>query len=491
MIDIILYNFSKKENSTKQPSSTGTTYECLLKDNCSIVSPIIKLDLGHSNSPTAYNYAYIEDFDRYYFISNWSYDKGIWYGELKVDVLASFKTEIGNSTLYVLRSSNEDDDRIVEKKYPLVYRFAGDSELANNSVSIKTEDNSTSTTNLLWSSTIFQGTVIVGCISKADNGYTNCALTYNNYTQLIHDLLETFPSDFGDLANGISKAIYNPLQYIVRVYWLPFTIPGVSNTEKDYINIGQVKLDVPASGPIDITKKTTRLLFYTTIPTHPLTDSKGKYVNTSPYTELVYKCLPFGTFNLDTMALAGSTKIWTEIVIDISTGEAELFIYTDNNSSPGILIQHSSAKYGIDLPVVQSTIDYVGIGTGLVNMGLGVASAAVSSASFNPTGQVIGAGIAAKGIGDTIDSMIPSNNTKGLQGSAIHFTSYGRPVLYGKFRYPTDENPDHWGRPLCQEKEISDIPGYIECGDSDIDISCFESERIEIGNYLTNGFFYE
>ena len=68
-IAIRFYQFNKKENSTARPSSSGgTSYNCVLKDNCSIETPEIELNVKPSDW---YNYAYISDFDRYYHVTNW------------------------------------------------------------------------------------------------------------------------------------------------------------------------------------------------------------------------------------------------------------------------------------------------------------------------------------------------------------------------------------------------------------------------------------
>ena len=64
-----LYTFSKEKNSTVRPSAgtTSASYSCVLKDKCGTMAPVIKLDIGLTNSPSSYNYAYIPNFKKYYF----------------------------------------------------------------------------------------------------------------------------------------------------------------------------------------------------------------------------------------------------------------------------------------------------------------------------------------------------------------------------------------------------------------------------------------
>ena len=113
-IPVIFYSFAKKRNSTKIPASGGNTYNCILKEPCSISNPTIELNGGNK---AAWNYCYIAAFDRYYFISDWVTDHDRWIAHCKCDVLASFKSTIINSTQYVLRSASKKNTFIVNNAY--------------------------------------------------------------------------------------------------------------------------------------------------------------------------------------------------------------------------------------------------------------------------------------------------------------------------------------------------------------------------------------
>ena len=66
-LSVTLYNFSKRLNSTKTPPSDGGfTVQAVLKDNTSIIRP----ELEVVENVTAYNYAYIPSFSRYYFVQD-------------------------------------------------------------------------------------------------------------------------------------------------------------------------------------------------------------------------------------------------------------------------------------------------------------------------------------------------------------------------------------------------------------------------------------
>lgn len=63
-----------------------------LKEETSIISPVVLMEL---ENPSSYNYAYIPEFGRYYFINDIvSVRKGLWRISMQVDVLESFKNYI-------------------------------------------------------------------------------------------------------------------------------------------------------------------------------------------------------------------------------------------------------------------------------------------------------------------------------------------------------------------------------------------------------------
>ena len=90
--------------------SVGSVY---LKDGTDVLRPSLKLkNVNHKN----YNYCYIQDFDRYYFIRNWSKQfGGTTVIDCEVDVLMSFKSDILNSDVIVF---NEGSNKYCNKLIP-------------------------------------------------------------------------------------------------------------------------------------------------------------------------------------------------------------------------------------------------------------------------------------------------------------------------------------------------------------------------------------
>ena len=122
-MDVYLMQFKKKENSTLQPTINFQPFSGTLRESCSIINPSIGFDLGQNTTPVA-NYAYIPTFSRYYFIENWTWERGIWWAEMAVDVLASWRSDIGSSSNYVLRAAAASNGYVEDSYYPMTREHA-------------------------------------------------------------------------------------------------------------------------------------------------------------------------------------------------------------------------------------------------------------------------------------------------------------------------------------------------------------------------------
>ena len=120
-------NFSKRKNSTKQPTS-GTDVTVRLKEDCSIINPVFE----SATMPATVNYIYVSEWGRYYFVTNVTYISNTTKSfSCEVDVLASFKTQIGSTVARIAFSStgwNKDiiDNRMCVETTKLKYEKKAD-----------------------------------------------------------------------------------------------------------------------------------------------------------------------------------------------------------------------------------------------------------------------------------------------------------------------------------------------------------------------------
>ena len=91
-MEIHLYVNSSEKNQLSKTLSSELVLTGNLRDETSVTNPVI---LIQADNVSGYNYAYVKEFNRYYFIRNMvSVRTGLWRIELSVDVLESFKSEI-------------------------------------------------------------------------------------------------------------------------------------------------------------------------------------------------------------------------------------------------------------------------------------------------------------------------------------------------------------------------------------------------------------
>ena len=98
-MNIQLCSKTSEKNKINKAISTGIMLSGSLRNESNIVNPSITINI---DNPTIYNYAYIPDFNRYYFITNYiSLRTGMWQINLKSDVLMSFKDSILSSEVLI------------------------------------------------------------------------------------------------------------------------------------------------------------------------------------------------------------------------------------------------------------------------------------------------------------------------------------------------------------------------------------------------------
>lgn len=461
-----LYTHSKRDNSTKRPSGSGTSYSCVLKHGCGIQNPTITLNLGLTSDPSTYNYAYIPAFERYYFIEEWFFEGSLWSAQMKVDVLATFKDEIGASNLYVLRSSAERDGNITDLLYP-----------AQTGCSF-----ASSTKTNPWGSSSF----IIGVVSKnASMGSTKYYAVGSGQLAVICSMLmdaeELITEENGfnltDASQGLQLSLVDPIQYIKTCVMLP-----VSYTE--LVNLGSVEqvtvfnFATPTQGTV-ITPSTRLTKSYSfDIQKHPDTTARGNYVNSSPFTYITLTIPPFGCIDIDTSVTCNASTLGVEVNVDPITGKGVLIV-----SCNGIILNRIESQIGVPISLSSVTRDYIGGVTSTVG---GIAGAVGGIASGNIGGAI---STAVSGIGNAVQSMMPRAQTVGTTGAFVSNT--GQFKLDHQFFRPIADDNAHNGRPLCKVRNIANLGGYMLIQDGDVTINGTSAEDGKIREYLETGFYYE
>ena len=91
-MEIRLYNNISDNRTVRKKLLNEFSLTGTLRDSCSLIEPVINIE---SSNVLRFNYAYIPDFQRYYFVKEiTNMQKNIWTLELEVDPLMSFKGDI-------------------------------------------------------------------------------------------------------------------------------------------------------------------------------------------------------------------------------------------------------------------------------------------------------------------------------------------------------------------------------------------------------------
>lgn len=103
-MNITLYVNNSEKNKIDKNLTNDFSLSGTLRDVTNIINPVILIELNEIGN---YNYCYIPNFNRYYFITDITIIRtGLFAISLMVDVLESFKTNIKNLSVILLNTQN-------------------------------------------------------------------------------------------------------------------------------------------------------------------------------------------------------------------------------------------------------------------------------------------------------------------------------------------------------------------------------------------------
>lgn len=440
--------FSKKHNSTKRPSGSGTVRSVTLKENTSVIAPHFILRNG------SWSDNYLKWGSRYYYIEDIislsNYQKEY---VCRVDSLATFKDAIGASSQYVLRSSYEYSPYVPDGKYPV----KADAVL-----------NKTLLSNLAFTS-VKDGTYIIGILAgtTSGNNVTYYTMGTANFTSLMNKLFDPNPSYLNatDISVELQKELVNPMQYIVSCMWYPFDVYG----ELSNIYFGWWDAQVQGGKLAETDRIFTKDATFT-LPDHPQAGTRGMYLNDSPYTRRSINCYSFGSIPINPSPFAGGVAGAVEIDVDLYTGVGQLYV-----ACQGSKLFLATSQIGVPIQLNQNQANVIG-------GAIGMAAAVGSAVAGNYAGATVG-------VLSAVENMFPQVQSQGANGSKIAYMH--TPEIISEFHQIADEDNATIGRPLCKQKTISLVPGFIICEEADLDLAASPAEKDEIISYMNGGFYYE
>lgn len=509
------YKFSKRKNSTKQPTGTGTVYNVDLKSGTSFLSPTLLLN--NSGYPD-FNYVVFNGW--YYFIRDIvSVRNDLWEVYCTIDALATAKSAITSSTQFVSYSSQLGDSWLQDTRIPV----KKNATVAKN----------TTTMNFLFNTAGFYVLSAVG-----ENGCQTYGLDramINNLIQNVNYWIQTdegkaqnpiispsiSPStttsdDIHELTNELSQSIANlgtQLNATLAHLGLSMVQNGLfGNAYTDAPSCVRSCIWVPFFASFFVSGAggaTIHLGAYDTgVPALPCkTDPESRTVSVNipwQYTdwrrtvcEEIYLYLPLvGLVNIPSDEIVNETQIdvtWSATASDgciaylVKAGNQVIGTYGANcavNYPIGFSQQASAGEvYQSFLAGAEKT------------MSVGLQGAT----SLNPIGMMtgaIGASMSAlNGTYDTINTALTRHNSciGGIGGGAgvgldLDLTCFS-------VAHPTIVNPSDMlqtmGLPTMKPMSLSGLTGYCECANAHVEADLPSPILDAVDNYLNSGFFIE
>lgn len=447
MASIILYsNFSKKKNSTKQPSG-GTQVAVALKEETSLSNPTFIL----SNYNDSWNYCAFKG--RYYYIVDVTYASNHLY-ELHCvcDVLATYKANIGNYTAFIERCSTEGEYN----------NFINDIAITSQQI-IKTSAYKQSPIPN-WNST---GCYIVRTVGTSTNTNSGVSTYAMNAEGLKNLLTYAFTSSnyATELQQDIIQSFFNPFQYIISIMWFPFNVTqfGVKSV---YVQLGWWRTDA-VGYPVTLNGFSINVPL--NLPDHYYSDFRKYNPSFEKWNILLPGC---GTYELNQLDCQDGLNCAYHI--DALTGELLVTLHRGDDS----IISSFSGRIGAPIQIGQASVS----GSSIISSGVGAVGSAMS-------GNILG--VASETLSAINNIIQPTPSTNGVIGNITSLVAFPK-VVVSMVAYGSMESPlTVFGKPCYRNIKINTLSGFIQCGEASIDIPGLGEEKNQVNQALNSGFYFE
>lgn len=469
---------NKRINSTKVPTAEDLLIsgEVVLKMATSVDKPVFTMACGADDMAKARICNYAEFQGNYFWVTECRQlsNTHIEY-TCKIDVLASYKTEILATKAYVLYSDSAGKTTILDTR------------------NVRTIDWSYKG-NAHWTPSLFTvdatgGTFVLQCINPGANVSTTAIylLSAGQMTNLMDKIYST--ANFWD---NIIKTIQNPANLMVKCYWIPCGIEVLQDegitTNVHNVWIGNYDTEVSA---FEITK-----LDYGSIGQAHIFDLSSIISDDYRFDEsnCVLKLnLPYyGIVELSPNVITKSKEYVITLHFDVTTG---IIMYRVNNSVGEASTHYQVYKtvFGSEVPLgFQSYNPLSFIGSTLNSIG------GVVGAVGNPNataGAVAGTGISAIGnVVSSFASLARHNGVVGSIGSRVETrgnNSVTISVMTNDLAESITGKKEILGLPLCSTVELSTLSGYAQCSEASVSCMAMPDEISEINSFLNGGVYIE
>lgn len=477
-ITVYFSSSSKRENSTKQ-LSMGSSHSCTFKNGCSMLNPTLFLELDDEDFP---EYTAFRIEDHYYNITDIrTVRNNLFEVSGEVDVLATYKQDILNTTAYVIYDTVPNTE-IPDNRLPMVTTKRVQ---ASSTLCPFTPDDGTYILSLTGSNDS------TGVYKVSEAQLASLIDDIQDVTDNIFDTV-TPPSPPPD-TNDIPTAIKNFGSFQLSVFgWIIdnfklaisqfFGSGDISDNIREckYIpfNVGTTSGQIPIylgtfKTKVSFGKLNTETVHRTVSVTIPW--QANDYRRRSPYTE-IYLYLPYiGMVKLSSENLIGQSSLSVSYTLALRDGS---LICTVESGSE--VIGQYSGNVGASVPVGSSNINLPKAGMSLIS--------GISNAVSKNLG---GVGMAAIQFGDAVTpnfSCIGGLDGVAGVGTKQSIVCY---TVYHNTNVPPNSEILTIGSPTMAPKPLASLTGYVQTNSASVEGSMSAPERNKINRLLDSGIFIE
>lgn len=521
---IILYKYTRERNYFPKSSQLDLVEELegTLRSECSLTNPSIEIAATFINA----NYAYIQEFNRYYFIENvTSIRNGLWRVDMKVDVLESYSNEILTQQALVVRSA--DDRYFNEYLVDKVVSFYSDPQIIFKNYSrVVNFDKSV----LFIITSRDKGISFLGGSGVTGTTRTGSSLS-STFLPWANKNITCYAIDNDDAARTIMSTIYRDYEnygsFILGMFLYPFAIDGFKQRTVQTFELADKSINL--NNDIYICESAPSVFFDINLgdifPQELL--NRPRWQMFEPYAKFEL-FLPFvGLVNIPMTSLfegglprslnPANYPIHIKYNHDLTDGSATVWVYTDSE-----IIYRGECIFGIPIPNVSSNIEtiqrqknsnklkFIGQLVSIFSSSMGnkmsiagdAAGDALSGAPMKSIANLAGRSISNQitTAGSTIqatlnykanDLLLVSSGQGGINADSVYLSYNDCLLVYAKLTYykPTLTNYEHiLGRPVNEVLTLNNLRGYTVISDCHLeDIFALPNELDEIYSLLQNG----
>lgn len=450
-------NFSKRYNSTKRAQG-GTVVNVNLKEPTSKESPSFTLSADYDDVN------YIKWGDHYYYVNNvMRVTNDLIQIDCKQDLLATFKTDIMNTTAFIQYSSSDYNEHIADNRV--------------------TQLNSSTTYHYSQTASLFDTTGYYVLTTVSNDVHTGgfatfYVLTASEVEGVANELMNANDSALEALA----KRFTSPYDAIISCKWIPLSHSYITSnrcTATNNVvlgNFGTAKSGYRVSNT-SVIEASTQITFAMT------PDFRGN----EPFTKLRAYFPYYSTFEIPTISFNNTVENTIQFYasMDFITGDISFNILNDDNE----ILSTINYNCAVEIPVGQIATNNDSILSVLGSATTGAISIA-STGGLASVGAVASAVSSVNGITDALKTM-PS--VRGSSGGRS-FNGLGNKVVLMIERLKTTEPYNLrllYGLPCNEVKQIGSLSGYCQTVGASVDCDAYGDDKIAINSMLDAGFYIE